>query len=434
MHNLGASELAHEVRKRLVSLRKSNSFIGWRKRKALITDLNTQVVMITEKIAPEDPSIAFDLLWQFIEMAPSIYERVDDSRGDVGNVFRSAIGHFEDIAPRIFFDVDALALRVWAAIQNNGYGEWDGVIALLAPTLAETGLARLKSHVEAYAVTSLEVEQEDHEAIQFLRELREGRDYAAERKASFVKRCLQEIATAMGDTDAYIAQYSVEDLKRNDISAKVAMLLLADDHAEDALELLLRADQNGRSLGQGAWDNAMIASLIALGREDEAQAHRWGSFSTTLNVQHLRDYLKSLPDFEDVEAEDRAKQYVLEFSEVATALEFCLNWPDLLTAAQLVTTRADELNGNQYELLTPAAEALRIRHPLAAVLLWRGMIDYALGQGRASRYGHAADHLMDCTSLDAEIVDYGTYPSHESYVQALQTRHDRKSSFWAKVR
>ena len=35
-HNLGAADLAHEVRKRLVSLRKSKSFISWRKRKALI--------------------------------------------------------------------------------------------------------------------------------------------------------------------------------------------------------------------------------------------------------------------------------------------------------------------------------------------------------------------------------------------------------------
>ena len=42
-HNLGPAELARDVRKRLVSLRRSTSFVGWRKRKALIKDLNTQV-------------------------------------------------------------------------------------------------------------------------------------------------------------------------------------------------------------------------------------------------------------------------------------------------------------------------------------------------------------------------------------------------------
>ena len=137
-HNVGPTELARDVRKRLVSLRKSTSFVGWRKRKSLIKDLNTQLDMITEKIAPEEPTEAFDLLWQFIELAPSVYERVDDSRGDVGDVFRSAALRFEDIGPRAVLDPTALASRVWDALRDNGYGEFDGIIGLLAPTLGKT--------------------------------------------------------------------------------------------------------------------------------------------------------------------------------------------------------------------------------------------------------------------------------------------------------
>ncbi|MDG1239808.1 MAG: hypothetical protein P8N59_03165, partial [Planktomarina sp.] len=57
-HKLGATELANEVRKRLTSLRKSKSFVSWRKRKALVKDLDTQVVMIVNKIAPDDPITA----------------------------------------------------------------------------------------------------------------------------------------------------------------------------------------------------------------------------------------------------------------------------------------------------------------------------------------------------------------------------------------
>ena len=54
--------------------------------------------MIVNKIAPDHPTTAFDLLWQFIELAPSLYERTDDRRGDIGEVFQSAILHFADIA------------------------------------------------------------------------------------------------------------------------------------------------------------------------------------------------------------------------------------------------------------------------------------------------------------------------------------------------
>ena len=208
--------------------------------------------------------------------------------------------------------------------------------------------------------------------------------------------------------------------------------MLGDNQAQDALDLLLAAEQTENTFGQAKWDDAFIECLVALGRTDDAQAHRWGCFLTTLSMQHLRDYLRLLPDFEDVEAADKAKTHLLAYPNVSTALTFCLEWPDLLTAAQLIETRADELNGDHYSLLAPAAEALRQRHPLTAVLLWRAMIDYTLEQGRSTRYGHAADNLSDCKALDAEIADYGAFPSHSQYLQKLQPRHEHKTSFWAK--
>jgi len=433
-HNLGPMELARDVRRRLVSLRKSTSFVGWRKRKSLIKDLNTQLDMITEKIAPEEPTEAFDLLWQFIELAPSVYERVDDSRGDVGDVFRAALLRFEDIGPRAVLDPTALALRVWDALGDNGYGEFDGLIGLLAPTLDEEGLQHLMSLVEGHAEMPAEEAPEDHEALRFLRDLRsDSGNYATDQKDRLIKMCLQEIAEARGDTAAYIAQYSARELIRPDIAAEVAQLLLAQGQTEDALATLTGADQSGSALGQQEWDAAYIACLIALDRIDDAQAHRWARFSETLNPNLLRDYLKVLPDFDDVEAEDRAKALALTYESLHKALIFFLDWPDLYCAAHLIETRAEELNGDLYQILTPAAEALRVKHPKAAVLLWRAMIDHSLTEGRSTRYGHAADHLMDCAAADDEITDYGGFVPHLSYLAGLHARHERKTSFWQRV-
>ena len=431
-HNLGVTELAHEVRKRLASLRKSKSFVSWRKRKALVKDLDTQVVKIVDKIAPDDPITAFDLLWQFIELAPSIYQRADDRRGDISEVFQSAIVHFADIAPCTDVDAETLADRVWRIVSDNGYGEWDGIIRILAPTLGEVGLSYLKAHVERFADTPLFEPEVEHEAILFLRELRGEADHNAERKQRFVQQCLQEIATASGDTDAYIGQYSSEDLRNKVVAAEVAMLSLKDSKAKDALVLLSNVADDGGSFGQEQWDDAYISTLTVLGRHNSAQAHRWLCFENRLSVDHLHAFLKGLPDFEDVEAEDRARAYALTYPDVLRALHFCLKWSDLLTAAQLVKTRADELDGDHYELLTPAADALRERHPLAAILLWRAMIDFALIEGRASRYGHVACHLNDCDAVAPEVDTFDAFPSHDQFVDELRVRHERKSSFWAK--
>lgn len=432
-HNLGPEELARDVRKRLTSIRRSTSFVGWRKRKALIKDLATQSEMITQKIAPDSPTEAFELLWQFIELAPSVYERTDDSRGDVGDVFRAARGHFSQIAPNAVLAPTDLARRVWDAVQDNGYGEFDGIIALLGPALGSEGLDHLKSLVTAHAKTPV-VDTDDHAALQFLRDLRStGGNYAADRKARLIKTTLQDIAVAQGDTDAFIAQYSAQDLTRPRIASQVAQLLLDSARPQKALEVLAGADLGDNAPRDMEWDAVYIDCLLALDRVEDAQDHRWKCFCDTLHLPTLRAYLKMLPDFDDVEAEDAAKAHALTFDHPLVALRFFLEWPDLVSAARLIEDRSDVLDGNRYEILTPAAEVLRDRHPLAAVLLWRAMIDFALWDGRASRYGHAADHLMDCAAADGDITDYGRFPSHQTYVEHLRVQHKHKSSFWARL-
>ena len=116
------------------------------------------------------------------------------------------------------------------------------------------------------------------------------------------------------------------------------------------------------------------------------------------------------------------------------ALNFFLAWPDLRCAAQLVTARVDELDGGMYQILSPMAEAMRDKYPLAAVLLWRSMIDFSLKEGRSMRYAFATDHLKDCALADADIDDYDPFTSHQSYLEALRARYHHKTSFWKKQR
>ena len=95
-------------------------------------------------------------------------------------------------------------------------------------------------------------------------------------------------------------------------------------------------------------------------------------------MQRLRAYLKALPDFEDIDAEARAAAHALGFKSFSSALYFFVEWPDLAKAAQLVLERGAEIDGNAYYLLDPAARLLEGKHPLAATILRRGMIEDTL--------------------------------------------------------
>lgn len=144
-----------------------------------------------------------------------------------------------------------------------------------------------------------------------------------------------------------------------------------------------------------------------------------------------RRYLKHLPDFDDVETEERALAFATTYSSVHQALAFLISWPALESAASLVLHRTSEIDGDHYEILTPAANALTGKHPLAATLLLRAMIDFTLSRARSSRYRHAARHLAECESLAAAIADFGEFETHAAYVSRLRNTHSRKSSFWS---
>lgn len=432
-HNLGPEELARDVRKRLVSIRRSKSRVGWRQRKKLVKDLSTQAQMILDKIAPDAPAAAFDLLWEFLELAPSVFARVDDSRGEVGEVFRGAFEPLEALAVRAPLVPEELAQQAWEAVQGEMGETYAGIISVLAPALGETGLAHLKGLVEGYEAAPLESDV-DPDTPAFLRELRtaHGR-VAAEKKARLVQRCLQEIAMLQGDTDTYVAQFSQAERARPVIAADIAARLLEEDRASEALGVLEAADLTRERLGLPEWHAGYTSALLALGRGEDAQAHRWARFCESLDGTMLRAHLKALPDFEDVEAEDAAKAHAAGFANIAAALQFFLDWPDLRGAAELVEARRSDLSRLQVSRLLGAADALRGRFPLAAVLLWRTAIDLILHEGKSARYGVAVEHLMDCAAADADIEDYGSAQPHGAYLEDLRARHRHKASFWGRL-
>lgn len=147
----------------------------------------------------------------------------------------------------------------------------------------------------------------------------------------------------------------------------------------------------------------------------------------------LRAYLKKLPDFDDVEAEERAMRHALDFRSFPAALDFLRGWPDQARAARLVLTRATEIDGNLYYLLNPTAQLLEGKHPLPATLLLRAMIEDTLNGAKFSRYKHAARHLPECLSLASSIQDFENFETHETFASRLHAQAWPKDWFLGSV-
>lgn len=431
----GPKNVATDLRKRFASLRRSTSFVDWRKQRALVKDLEGLLAMIETSIAPHDANEAFELLWSFLQLAPSVHERTDDSNGAVGDVMRDAVELIAKVSPAISVNRTALAERILEAVADAGYGEFDGIIPATAEALDQEGLEHLKRITIAWA-----------EAPPSERELKEYRSYGFSSSAEESVRSnrqitksviLADIADAQGDVDAYMARYSAEQLTYGTIAPDVARRLLDAGRVDEAFDIVsrARAAENEKSfrIFHYELDKVYEECLEKQGKVEDLTTHLWRRFEQTLSVSSLRKYLKLLPDFDDIETEEKALAFAETYTYLGVAIGFLVDWPAHERAARVVMTRADELDGNSYHTLTTAADMLEAEHPLAATLMRRAMIEDSLNGAKSKRYRHAARHLAECRSCDAAIDDYGNFPTHTQFVETLKEKHPRKHGFWRLV-
>jgi hypothetical protein len=416
----GAGTLADEIDKRLRTIARSRSFIDWDKRKALVQELDHLRATIATRLAESDRPRAIELLWSFIAMADTLAQRVSDGAGDVEAVFGAAmadLGRLSGIEPA--GDRRALARRVLAYCDRDGLGATDGLIRPMSEALGAEGRA--------------EIRQATERALQAVPRPGGVRDWRADAQRRHLALRLALLADLDADVDAFIAAIRIGDMEATH-SLDVAERLLSAGRAAEALEWLDKPrrhheDEDERDPGV----DLRIAAFEALGRKDEAQAARWRHFEQWLSAEHLRAYLKRLPDFEDFDAEQKALAVAGAHLHAAWGLAFLVDWRALDRAERLVRDRLADLDGRRYDLLRPAAEALESKCPEAASLLYRCMVESVLGRGSSKQYVYAARDLAACTRLAAYLRQPGSIESHADFLARLRKSHGRKYGFWELV-
>jgi len=429
------AEAAPAIRKRIAAISRSRAFVDWQNRRALVEDLQTQRRAIVDHVGTADPKEALGLMWSFMGLAASVFDRCDDSSGTVIGIFRDGVKDLGRLAETAGCDPAELADSVYQALLDNRYGQFDHLITALASSLGNGGLQHLKQRFLSVSKEPIKT-REEHERRK-IGWSPSGPIYEDEienrHRASVIHLALRDIADARGDVDAFMAQYDVRTRKVPKIAAEISRRLLTAGRTEEALQIVEAAEHGRPAWPEFEWEDARINALEALGRGEDAQAARWSCFERFLSDRHLREHLKRLPDFDDMEAETTALEYVEGHKDFIHAVWFLTSWPALDRTAKLILQRPKDLDGNLYEILTPVAEALAGKHPLAATLALRTMIEFTLDHGRSSRYKHAARHLLECASLATNIGDFGKYETHESFLARMRGKHGKKTSFWSLV-
>lgn len=421
-------KLAADLQKRLAALGAGKTFIGWRGLKGLVAELTALRGLIDGPLAQAEPAQALDLMWTFLDLADGLLERTSDTSGAVLAIFQGACASLAALAAAARPEPARLVADVTRAILANGYGQADALVHDLAPHLGEDGLKALRQAISgAPGKTAKPPALRVRRTSRWRRGRRLERDLVARRTpADIAHRALLDIADALGDVDAYIALQA----RRADPAsvAAVARRLVAAGRFTEALEAVdgvkdqRHPDPDLFALKAGALDG--------LGRAQEAQVCRLSGFHRTLDAGLLRQYLKRLPDFDDIEAEEAALDFALRGGDTDRALEFLVRWPSLDRAAALVMAQFTAISADNDDLLLLAAAKLGPRYPLPALLLLRKLVNAILMQSRTRDYARAADYLADAEQLAARVEDFQGLEPHDAYVARLRANFRHRQDFW----
>lgn len=397
---VGAADLAAEIDKRIDAIAGSGARINWRKFKDFVRDLDAHRAAAGGKLGELDPNIAVPVLVRLVRVSEDLEGRIKDPKGELVAVFDQAVADVARLSPKaLTLDSRYLADALLAFVESASTKLSVDLLRAAAPALADDAVAVLRGKVRE-------------------------RLAAQRRPDPRLRAAAQVLADLEGDVEGFAGLFTASQQVLPPIGAQIARRYLAVGQVAQALAALDRSAP-GPSLaeqadvGAVAWSEARIAALEAAGETLEAQAMRWASFKATLSVDALRAFLKGLPDFEDVEAEEQALAYAQTYPDPYKALAFLIAWPSAVEASRLVMERGPALHGDRPEVLEPAARLLEHRYPLAATVLLRAMVDDVVRFGRADRYADANRWLLEAESLVPGLPDDAAIDDHAVWVRRV---------------
>lgn len=323
----GPDLLALELDKRLATIASSRARVSWRKRPDLLRDLDILRGGIVDDLAVAAPGAALERLIAWFDLFRGLATRVKDQKGEVAAAFETAAPDLWRIAEAaVQADEKAIAPLAQAVErQPLEYARWIGAGG-------------------------------DELTADLARRLLDPLDKTS--SARGMRTVMRRLADRAGDLDLWLSLTTPEERGSPDFAAVMAKRLMVADRvpeARQALEAALapsagnrrwtfgRSPQAGPPTLTPAWEATSIDLLEAEGRKDEAQDLRWAMFERDLSAPVLRAYLARLPDFDDVEALDRALAHAATHADFETALGFLMDWPAHREAAALVERRIREV-------------------------------------------------------------------------------------------
>lgn len=399
-----------ELKSRLSALKRSRRFVRWGESAGLARELRDLLQQIEDQV--EDAQAGCKLVADFYTTDHSVFGRCDDSSGHVGDVYRyDACELFARFAKRCI-DKSWLAKLILKTSLKDDYGVRDALVDSAAEFLPEAQLRWLIDQFQQLAVKEPDEFPRRHWLYQvesLARQLKDARLFEQTRR------------TAWGDEPGTAGCVDI---------ARVYLECGDDQTALDWLERI-PADE---SYQQQERDELLLDIYDRQGdKQRQAEVAR-RSFRRQRDKIGFERWISIVGDAQRNDLLNQEMRIILDTPLLSlTDAAFLVEMEQWDAAESYLQARAEQLDGDDYQFLLPLAETFAsLARPLTASLLYRALLDSILRRARTTTYGHGARYLRKLDLLAKTINDWRDIESHTVYVEQLQQKHGRKTSFWGR--
>jgi len=394
--------------KKAVTAAKNRRDMFWRSQAPELASMLT-LALEQLKETVQDPQVGVETLIDFYKRDVEIFERCDDSYGNVGDVFRiTAAGCFADYACQCA-DKDKIANQVLALQEDSNYGVRDVLIDKASSFLDKRGIERLIATIEQKASAGQDIMGQRPWLLMIeslARQIKDGALFERTRQRNW-----QSL-----NCRAYV---------------DIAKVYFSSGDAITAYDRLQKAAECG---GQNEYAELFREVCLALGKKEEVQRISWDIFHSHRCLETLNELIAQIGEDKRAETIYKEVDLIMAAKELSvTDTMFLLDVGQISVTQSHIIAHRDQLNGEQFYSLAPLAEKLEAKGLyLAAVAVYRALLEANLDRALSKYYSHGVRYLHRLDALAHQIRDWGGMGSHVDYVKQIKQQHGRKTAFWAK--
>ncbi|ODN41619.1 DUF6880 family protein [Piscirickettsia litoralis] len=391
------------------------------------------IAAVNKNLLEQAPELAAEVLELLITSDNVVFERADDSNGDLGGCYRYAVECWGKTWAQVEkIDQKKLAEKIFDVALDNDYGVRDNTISKFKQALNKAGVDHLERLIkETLSKVKPPKERKKPKTIENIIFYLD-RDDIVELKEigrhSRLKTALQEIADLRGSVDDYIDLLRQESPELHAYQIiEIAKRLIKAWRSKEAIDYLVSCDEALHY--QHEINKLLIEAYELEGLGKEAQKIRWQEFEQHLDAKSFQAYIKHCTAKEVAAAKKNAIRLAKEQS-LTMSFEFLIEMGEVATVAEWVREDGEVRNVYYSPLRQLSNQLAKHECFLEAVLCRRILVDGVLVKSQSKYYKYAVNDLKQAMKFAEEVKEWGDVASQADYHAKLKEEHKRKSSLW----